>query len=92
MIICCIILILQSHTKGLTRDIKFDHKGHRTDFFLDIIELGPAGLEKVGIWNSTEGLASARAAAPFDLSGDDGSLRNRSFIVITALVRFSILI
>ncbi|XP_055684018.1 glutamate receptor ionotropic, kainate 2 isoform X2 [Lutzomyia longipalpis] len=74
-----------SHTKGLTRDIKFDHRGHRTDFFLDIVELGPAGLEKVGVWNSTDGLASARVVPPYDFSGDDGSLRNRTFIVLTAL-------
>ncbi|XP_055710638.1 glutamate receptor ionotropic, kainate 2-like isoform X2 [Phlebotomus papatasi] len=74
-----------SHTKGLTRDIKFDHRGHRTDFLLDIVELGSAGLDKVAVWNSSEGLASARTTAPLDALADDGSLKNRTFIVLTAL-------
>ncbi|GAB0095910.1 Ionotropic glutamate receptor [Sergentomyia squamirostris] len=74
-----------SHIKGLTRDIKFDHKGHRTDFLLDIVELGSAGLERVATWNSTEGFQSTRTALSVASTGDDGALRNRTFIVLTAL-------
>ena len=33
--------------KGLTGDIKFDLRGFRTDFTLDVIELKQEGLVKV---------------------------------------------
>ncbi|XP_059617774.1 uncharacterized protein LOC132262512 [Phlebotomus argentipes] len=74
-----------SNTRGLTRNIKFDHKGHRTDFLLDIVELGAAGLEKVAVWNSSEGLQPARATPAGDGGMEDGLLKNKTFIVITAL-------
>ncbi|XP_065092480.1 glutamate receptor ionotropic, kainate 2 isoform X2 [Ochlerotatus camptorhynchus] len=70
---------------GLTRWVKFDHEGHRTDFLLDIVELGPAGLEKIGVWNSTEGLNFTRKKEHTALAFDDGTLQNRTFIVLTAL-------
>jgi ionotropic kainate glutamate receptor 2 len=47
--------------RGLTDVIKFDHQGFRTDFVLDIIELSPAGLRKVGTWNSTQGVNLTRS-------------------------------
>ncbi|XP_049301470.1 glutamate receptor ionotropic, kainate 2-like isoform X3 [Anopheles funestus] len=70
---------------GLTRCIKFDHQGHRSDFLLDIIELGPAGLEKVGVWNSTEGLNFTRKKEQTLHALDDGTLQNRTFLVLTAI-------
>ncbi|EDS27909.1 ionotropic glutamate receptor subunit ia [Culex quinquefasciatus] len=70
---------------GLTRGVKFDHEGHRSDFLLDIVELGPAGLEKVGVWNSTEGLNFTRKKELTALALDDGTLQNRTFIVLTAI-------
>uniref|UniRef100_A0A903WSY6 Uncharacterized protein n=1 Tax=Anopheles gambiae TaxID=7165 RepID=A0A903WSY6_ANOGA len=70
---------------GLTRSIRFDHQGHRSDFLLDIIELGPAGLEKVGVWNSTEGLNFTRKKEQTLLAFDDGTLQNRTFLVLTAI-------
>uniref|UniRef100_A0A182K4K3 Uncharacterized protein n=1 Tax=Anopheles christyi TaxID=43041 RepID=A0A182K4K3_9DIPT len=70
---------------GLTRCIKFDHQGHRSDFLLDIIELGPAGLEKVGVWNSTEGLNFTRKTEQAAHALDDGTLQNRTFLVLTAI-------
>lgn len=75
-----------SHVKGLTRDITFDHKGKRTEFSLDIIELDSSGLNKVSEWNATHGVTSARQAPPSSAVADEGSLRNRSFVVLTALV------
>uniref|UniRef100_A0A182PQM6 Uncharacterized protein n=1 Tax=Anopheles epiroticus TaxID=199890 RepID=A0A182PQM6_9DIPT len=70
---------------GLTRSIKFDHQGHRSDFLLDLIELGPAGLEKVGVWNSTEGLNFTRKKEQTASALEDGTLQNRTFIVLTAI-------
>ncbi|XP_026481358.1 glutamate receptor ionotropic, kainate 3-like [Ctenocephalides felis] len=70
---------------GLTRTIKFDHEGFRKDFLLDVVELGSAGLVKIGSWNSTEGLNITREyETPLEY-GDDFSLRNKSFIVLTAI-------
>lgn len=46
--------------RGLTDVIKFDHQGFRTDFILDIIELSPLGLRKIGTWNSTQGVNLTR--------------------------------
>ncbi|XP_058127389.1 glutamate receptor ionotropic, kainate 2-like [Anopheles ziemanni] len=81
-----IINYMKSSTiHGLTRSIKFDHQGHRSDFLLDIIELGPAGLEKVGVWNSTEGLNFTRKKEQTALAFDDGTLQNRTFLVLTAI-------
>uniref|UniRef100_A0A1B0GMF5 Receptor ligand binding region domain-containing protein n=1 Tax=Phlebotomus papatasi TaxID=29031 RepID=A0A1B0GMF5_PHLPP len=75
----------QSHARGLSYDIHFDNKGLRTDFLLDVIELGPAGLQKVGTWNSTEGLNLTRHYQILTADSDENSLRNKTFIVLTAL-------
>lgn len=75
-----------SKARGLTRDISFDHKGRRTEFTLDIVELDSAGLTKIGEWNATHRVTLARLKLPSSSAGDEGSLRNRSFVVLTALV------
>jgi glutamate receptor, ionotropic, invertebrate len=79
-------LCFQSIIYGLSRVIKFDHHGHRSNFLLDIVELGQEGLKKIGTWNSTEGLKMAREQDIAQSALDDGSLRNKTFVVITALV------
>jgi glutamate receptor 1 len=73
--------------KGLTGNIYFDQKGHRSEFIAEIIELASDGVQKIGLWNSTDGeLYVARDNLGSDLMGDL-PLRNKSFIVLTALVR-----
>lgn len=72
-------------THGLTREIKFDHKGKRTEFEVDIVELDSSGLNKVGVWNASHGVVIARMQVPTSAVNDEGSLKNRSFVVITAL-------
>lgn len=73
--------------KGLTGNIYFDQKGHRSEFIAEIIELASDGVQKIGLWNSTDGeLYVARANMGGDFS-DELPLRNKSFIVLTALVR-----
>lgn len=68
--------------------VKFDHQGFRTDISLDVIELTEKGISKRGTWNSTEGLnISLPSARESQLdAGDD--LRNTTFIVLIALVKF----
>lgn len=70
--------------KGLTNLIKFDHQGFRTDFLLDIIELSPTGLRKVGNWNSTQGVNFTRTFGEQQQEIAE-NLRNKTLIVTTLL-------
>lgn len=78
--------MFQNQVNGLTRTIKFDNEGFRKDFLLDVIELGSAGLVKIGTWNSTEGLNITREIEPTSLPADEKNLQNKTFIVLTAIV------
>ncbi|XP_026481357.1 glutamate receptor ionotropic, kainate 3-like [Ctenocephalides felis] len=69
--------------EGLSRTIKFDNEGFRTDFELDIIELTSSGIIKVGEWNSTEGLNITRVYEPPQAAVGSASMQNMSFIVLT---------
>lgn len=72
--------------EGLTRTIKLDTNGNRTEFTLDLIELASDGIQKFGTWNSSTGLNITRAPVPKISALSDGTLQNKSFIVLTALV------
>lgn len=69
---------------GLTGKIKFDNRGYRSNFGLEVIELREGGVTKIGTWNSSEGLNITRIYPPGEVL-DDQSLVNKSFIVITCL-------
>lgn len=71
---------------GLTGHIKFDHQGQRSVFSLDIIELASDGVKQIGTWNSSIGLNISRNFVHVSLGGDNLSLQNKSFIVLTAIV------
>lgn len=49
----CVPTYLQSDLNGLTNMITLDNQGVRTNFELDIIELGKGGFENIGTWNKT---------------------------------------
>ena len=70
--------------RGLTDVIKFDHQGFRTDFILDIIELSPLGLKKVGTWNSTQGVNLTRTYTDQQKEIKE-ILANRTLVVSTIL-------
>lgn len=74
--------------KGLTGEIHFDQKGYRSDFQVEIVELATDGLRRIGTWNTTFGLYLARAHPQIDESVL--SLRNKTFVVLTALVKLLI--
>lgn len=74
--------------KGLTGEIHFDQKGYRSDFQVEIIELATDGIRRIGTWNTTFGLYLARAHPHIDESVL--SLRNKTFVVLTALVELLI--
>lgn len=71
--------------RGLSGDIHFDQRGHRSRFQIEIVELVTDGLKKIGTWNTSDGLDLARAHPAIDES--ILSLRNKTFVVLTALVR-----
>ncbi|XP_073955429.1 kainate-type ionotropic glutamate receptor subunit 1D isoform X4 [Choristoneura fumiferana] len=70
--------------KGLTGVIKFDHQGFRSDFTLDIIELTREGLQKAGIWNSSEGVNYTRSYGENQKQIVE-ILQNKTLIVTTIL-------
>lgn len=72
--------------RGLSGEIHFDTKGHRSNFEVEVIELATDGIRKIGTWNTTDGLFLARAHPIIDDSVL--SLKNKTFIVLTALVSF----
>lgn len=73
--------------KGLTNVIKFDHQGFRTDFVLDIIELGPMGIRKIGTWNSTlpDGINFTRTYSQKQRE-IEANLKNKTLTITTILV------
>lgn len=81
------IQLFQTIVQGLTGEVKFDNRGYRTNFVVDVVELTPAGIAKIGTWNSTEGLSITRIVEATS-AVDTGSLKNKTFIVLTALVGY----
>jgi hypothetical protein len=76
--------------KGLTGNIHFDQKGHRTDFIVEIIELASDGIQKVGVWNSSDSEVYLSRGEPYSGGMDaEMSLRNKTFVVLTALVNMN---
>lgn len=72
--------------EGLTGEIKFGTEGFRTNFVLDILELDSHGITKVGTWSSEVGVSTAREPKVEVANIGDGSLKNKTFIVLTSLV------
>ncbi|KAK4883093.1 hypothetical protein RN001_006412 [Aquatica leii] len=72
---------------GLTGNIKFDiETGIRKNFQLDIVELTPGGLIKIGTWNSMYGVESAqiRGREIFGFTVDN-PMKNKMFKVLTTM-------
>ncbi|XP_037036365.1 glutamate receptor ionotropic, kainate 3-like isoform X2 [Bradysia coprophila] len=74
--------------EGLTGEIRFDNRGYRSHFAADVIELTSSGIAQVGTWNATlpDRLNITRHLdGEFVTEIDDGSMKNKTFIVLTAL-------
>jgi len=67
--------------------IKFDSAGFRSEFQLDIINLGNEGLYKVGKWKKNFGF---QWKPGYRIPGvdDNKSLRDKHFLVLISLVCF----
>lgn len=77
--------LFQVEIRGLTDIIKFDHQGFRSDFTLDVVELGPSGLRKTGTWNSTQGVNFTKTYGEQQMEIVE-NLKNKTLIVTTILV------
>lgn len=73
--------------KGLTGTIKFDQRGLRTDFQLEIIELKKDGLVMVGEWTEKAGVNITRNFTE-SYSEIVESLQNKTLIVTTIYVSY----
>ncbi|XP_060703141.1 glutamate receptor ionotropic, kainate 3-like [Hemiscyllium ocellatum] len=77
--------IKEAQWEGLTGRIVFNKStGLRTDFDLDVISLKEEGLEKVGTWDTVNGL-NVTEISRGRVSNITDSLTNRSLIVTTIL-------
>lgn len=72
--------------QGLTGLVKFN-EGFRKDFVVDILELAPGGLVKIGDWNSTTRNINFKRPYKASLSEEkENSLFNRTFTVLISIV------
>lgn len=76
--------------RGLTGLVKFDTSGFRTDFQLDILNVGWNGITKIGTWNSTTNIDWIPENAVIDPNAGL-TLRNMTFRVLISLVCRTIL-
>lgn len=78
----------QKSVDGLTGLVKFS-EGFRKDFLVDILELAPGGLIKVGDWNSSTRSFKFKRPYKNQVSEDkEKSLFNRTFTVLISIVSF----
>ena len=77
---------LQVEMEGLSGNIRFDSRGSRSDFDLEIVELKKEGLVKVGMWNQGSGANFTRNFTE-SYSEIVESLHNKTLIITTILVR-----
>lgn len=71
---------------GITKSVKFDENGLRSEFEAQIFRLDTQGLVPTGSWSTENGITRLldNSAPTEDVSAI--SLKNRTFIVLTSLV------
>ena len=72
----------------MTGVLKFDAEGFRSSFDAELLELTVEGLAKVGVWSSSNGLSIDRRYVETEAIVDEWSLKNKTFVVLIALVSF----
>lgn len=81
-----------SSIDGLSGEINFDPLGNRENFVLEVLELAPDGLQKVGFWNSTTNIGVIETVPyrdnPYRHNDEvsDNILKNQTLIVLIAEV------
>lgn len=72
----------------MTKSVKFDENGRRSEIEVQIFELNPQGPISIAIWDTEYGVKQSMSSSVVPAESDPAliSLRNRTFIVLTALV------
>lgn len=72
----------------MTKSVKFDENGRRSEIEIQLFELNAQGSSLIGTWDPVDGLKQVLKIEPTPTEGDPAaqSLKNRTFIVLTALV------
>ncbi|XP_068600713.1 glutamate receptor 1-like isoform X2 [Brachionichthys hirsutus] len=73
----------QVRLDGLTGQLQFDERGHRTNYTLTVMELSHVGPRKIGYWNGRRGYVNTAVYRP-DIEQFYG-LQNRTYVVTTIL-------
>ncbi|KAJ1530820.1 hypothetical protein ONE63_005667 [Megalurothrips usitatus] len=82
--------IRTTEVHGLSGLVKFDSAGRRSQVAVELVELSERGLEKVAVWNTTDGINMTRAphkahAAPDWLPSTNSAVFNRTLVVLIAM-------
>lgn len=74
----------------MTKSVKFDENGRRSEIELQLFELNNQGPISIATWDTEYGIKSTKSSDAPPAESDPAlmSLRNRTFIVLTALVNF----
>lgn len=78
----------------MTKSVKFDENGRRSEIELQLFQLNTQGPISIATWDTENGIKSTISSSAVPAESDPAliSLRNRTFIVLTALVNFIIII
>lgn len=79
-------IVIQMETRGLSGSVRFDSKGLRTDFTLEIVEINRQGvLQRSALWNPKTGINHTRSFGEiYDQIVEN--LQNKTFKVSSKLV------
>lgn len=78
--------MMQTVIDGITKSVKFDENGHRTEFEVQVSQLNTQGVVPMATWSIETGVKSTSDNA---VSAEDStlmSLKNITFVVLTSLV------
>ncbi|MBN3287694.1 GRIA1 protein, partial [Polyodon spathula] len=73
----------QVRIEGMTGNIQFNEKGHRTNYTIHVMELAPIGAKRVGYWNEDDKFVSTESDS--HAGNESTGLQNRTYIVTTIL-------
>ncbi|MGH0116386.1 UNVERIFIED_CONTAM: hypothetical protein FKN15_035690, partial [Acipenser sinensis] len=73
----------QVRIEGMTGNIQFNEKGHRTNYTIHVMELAPIGAKRVGYWTEDDKFVSTETDS--HAGNESTGLQNRTYIVTTIL-------
>lgn len=77
-------LFYQKTTEGMTGRIIFDYDGHRTNFYIEVLELNQEGFTKIATWDAITGINYTRSQSEV-YSQITQSLHNKTVVVSVRL-------